>query len=317
MNCDSGWTFCRNLTCTLRYVKLRLLQNADFGRTKSATIQSPGRRLVTPVANGGAGFDMVQYDGWRGAVRSAVQAASYGQSAAINFDSIAANLYPQGFAHGWQAVPCVENHDIVKVGRDLRIPALADGSNHESWYARSRSRFATGLLLTAPGIPQLFMGQEFLEDKPWSWDPASSYLIWWAGLNAGTDTARANHLRFTQDLIRLRWSYPALRGDNVNPFHVHDENRVIAFHRWLEGSGQDVIVVATLAEDTWYNYGIGFPFAGPWREVFNSDVYDNWVNPIVAGNAGGIWAAGPPLHGFQTSANIVIPANGFVVFART
>jgi 1,4-alpha-glucan branching enzyme len=70
-----------------------------------------------------------------------------------------ANLYPQGFAHGWQAVPCVENHDIVKVGADLRIPALADSSNHESWYARSRSRFATGLLLTAPGIPQIFMGR--------------------------------------------------------------------------------------------------------------------------------------------------------------
>jgi 1,4-alpha-glucan branching enzyme len=103
----------------------------------------------------------------------------------------------------------------------------------------------------------------------------------------------------------------------VNPFHVHNQNRVIAFHRWLEGTGQDVIVVATLVEDTWYNYGIGFPFAGPWREVFNSDVYDNWVNPIVAGNGGGINASGPPLHGFEASANIVIPANGFVVFART
>lgn len=40
-------------------------------------------------------------------------------------------------------------------------------------------------------------------------------------------------------------------------------------------------------------------------------------NPIVAGNKGGIVASGPPLHGFQTSANIVIPANGFVVFARS
>jgi 1,4-alpha-glucan branching enzyme len=117
------------------------------------------------------------------------------------------------------------------------MPALADGSNHESWYARSRSRLATGLLLTAPGIPQIFMGQEFLEDKQWSWDPTSSNLIWWAGLNPGTDTARADHLRFTHDLIRLRWNYPALRGDDVNPFHVHEENRVIAFHRWLEGTG--------------------------------------------------------------------------------
>lgn len=102
----------------------------------------------------------------------------------------------------------------------------------------------------------------------------------------------------------------------MNPFHVHDQNRVIAIQRWLEGTVQDVIVVATLAEDTWYSYGIGFPFAGPWREVFNSDVYDNWVNPIVAGNDGGINVSGPPLHGFQASANIVIPANGLVVFAR-
>ena len=81
-------------------------------------------------------------------------------------------------------------------------------------------------------------------------------------------------------------------------FHVHDLNRVIAFHRWLEGTGQDVVVVATLSETTWYNYDVGFPGPGAWAEVFNSDVYDNWVNPIVAGNGGGISASGPPMHGF-------------------
>lgn len=317
MNEDSGWSFCCDLTNTLRYIKPRLLQNAEYWPFEFQNYPRPSPLIVAPTSGGGTGFDVLQHDGLRGAVRGAVQSASFGQSAAIDFDAIAGNLYPQGFTHGWQAVPCVENHDIVKVGADPRIPALADGSNHRSWYARSRSRFATGLLLTAPGIPQLFMGQEFLEDKQWSWDPSSSNLIWWAGLNTGTDPAMVNHLRFTQDLIRLRWNYPALRGDNINPFHVHNQNRVIAFHRWLEGSGQDVIVVATLAEDTWYNYGIGFPFAGPWREVFNSDVYDNWVNPIVAGNGGGITASGPPLHGFEASANIVIPANGFVVFGRS
>jgi 1,4-alpha-glucan branching enzyme len=126
----------------------------------------------------------------------------------------------------------------------------------------------------------------------------------------------ANHLHFSQDLIRLRWNLPALRGENVNPFHVHNQNRVIAFHRWLEGTGQDVIVVATLAESTWYNYAIGFPFPGRWTETFNSDAYDNFVNTIVAGNGGAILASGLPLHGFQASANIVIPANGFVVFTR-
>jgi len=246
-----------------------------------------------------------------------VQAASYGQQAAVDFDAIATALYPAGFAHAWQTVPCVENHDIVKVGDDQRIPFLADSSDRRSWYARSRSRFAMGILLTAPGIPQIFMGQEFLEDKQWSWDPNSPNLLYWDGLNSGSDKAMVNHLRFTQDLIRLRWNQPALRGDNVNPFHVHNQNRVIAFHHWLEGVGQDVVVAATLSETTWYNYNIGFPGAGFWKEVFNSDVYDNWVNPIVAGNGGGITASGPPIHGFSASASIVIPANGFVVFARS
>lgn len=316
MNKDSGWNFCRDLTDTLRSLKPRLLQNAEFWPFEFGDYPRSSLSLATPVDSGGAGFDVLQHDGLRGALRSAVGAASGGQSAAVNFDAIAGNLFPQGLTHGWQAVTCVENHDIVKVGGDPRIPALADSSDLRCWYARSRSRFATGLLLTAPGIPQLFMGQEFLEDKQWSWDPTAPNLIWWAGLNAGADPAMVNHLRFTQDLIRLRWNQPALRGENVNPFHVHNQNRVIAFHRWLEGTGQDVIVVATLAESTWYTYAIGFPFPGQWTEAFNSDVYDNFVNPIVAGNGGAISASGPPLHAFPASANIVIPANGFVVFTR-
>jgi len=317
MNQNSGWSFCCDLTNTLRYIQPRLLQNAEFWPGEVGGNPSP-QSMVTSVASGGAGFDTLQHDGLRTAVRNAVLAASYGQQAAISFDSIAATLYPGGFAHAWQTVPCVENHDIVKVGCDQRIPYLSDSSDRRSWYARSRSRFGAGILLTAPGIPHIFMGQEFLEDKQWNNDPSdTSHLIWWYGLNSGTDTAMVNHLRFTRELIRLRWNYPALRGDNVNPFHVCNQNRVIAFHRWLEGTGQDVVVVATLSETTWYNYNIGFPGAGWWKEIFNSDVYDNWVNPIVAGNGGGINASGPPMHGFSASASIVIPANGFVVFARS
>ena len=56
--------------------------------------------------------------------------------------------------------------------------------------------------------------------------------------------------------------------------------------------------------------------AGRWREVFNSDVYDNWVNPLVAGNGGGANADGPPLHGLPASAALTIPANGLLIFAK-
>jgi 1,4-alpha-glucan branching enzyme len=91
---------------------------------------------------------------------------------------------------------------------------------------------------------------------------------------------------------------------------------VLAYHRWIDNIGLDVIVVATFAEATWWDYALGFPFPGLWAEVFNSDVYDNWVNPWVAGNGGAIAATGGPLHGFAASASVVIPANGVVVFAR-
>jgi 1,4-alpha-glucan branching enzyme len=271
---------------------------------------------VAPAETGGAGFDVVQHDALRSALRGAVGAASAGAGAAVAMSSIAAALYPPGFDHGWRAVTCIENHDLVMAGRNPRIPTLADSSDPRSWYARSRTRVATAILLTAPGIPQLFMGQEFLEEKPWDTNPAGPDLIGWAGLQDGAAPAMADHLRFTQDLIRLRRGRAALRGDTVHAFYVSDADRVLAYHRWIDGVGGDVIVVATFAEATWWTYSLGFPLPGLWTEVFNSDVYDNWVNPRVAGNGGFIDATGGPLHGFAASASIVIPANGVVVFAK-
>jgi 1,4-alpha-glucan branching enzyme len=125
-----------------------------------------------------------------------------------------------------------------------------------------------------------------------------------------------DHLRFTQDAVRLRNSHPELRGEGLNVFYTSDADRVIAFQRWVVGGGQDVVVVATLSESTWWGYRVGFPSAGRWVEVFNSDVYDNWVNPMCAGNAGGVDAEWVPMHGLAASASVVIPANGVVVFVK-
>jgi 1,4-alpha-glucan branching enzyme len=315
-NQANGWAFCRDLTTQLRAVRPRLLQNAEFWPGEFSDIPSSVLPVIAPASQGGAGFDVVQHDALRIALRNAVETASGGVSAPVSVSAIASVLYPPGLDHAWRAVTCVENHDLVMSGRSPRIPALADASNHRSWYARSRSRFATALLLTAPGIPQLFMGQEFLEDKPWNTDPNGPDLLWWEGLNSGVDRAMTDHLRFSQDLIRLRANQPALRGGNVHPYYVSDSDRVLAFHRWLDGTGRDVIVVASLAERTWWNYDLGFPAAGFWKEVFNSDVYDNWVNPWVAGNGTGVHADRGPMHGVAASASVVIPANGVVVFAR-
>jgi 1,4-alpha-glucan branching enzyme len=218
-------------------------------------------------------------------------------------------------ADPWRAVQCIENHDLVYRGRDDRMPRLADRANTRSWYARSRSRVAQGLLLTAVGIPHLFMGQEIFEDKPWHDEPGSPHQIWWEGLEY--DKVMLDFLRFTRELLAVRRQLPALTGTDVHVFHVHNGNRVLAFHRWLAGKGQDVVVVASLNEHTFWAYELGFPLPGYWREMFNSDVYDGWVNPWVAGNGGGIQADGRPFHGLPASATIVIPANSIVLFTKS
>ena len=312
----SGWEFCRALTSNLRGFRNRILQNAEFWPGRFADIPASAAPAIARAEAGGMGFDVVQHDGLRGALRGAVGAASGGANAFVPMSAIVSALYPRGFDHGWRAVTCVENHDLVLSGRDPRLPVLADPSNPRSWYARSRSRVATAILLTAPGIPQLFMGQEFLEDRPWDVLPTGPNLLSWDGLDASADSSRRDHLRFTRDLIRLRRDLPALRGDNVRAFFCSDHDRVIAWHRWREDSGDDVIVVASFAETTRSGYEIGFPYPGLWRERFNSDVYDNFVNPIVAGNGGSVVAGNSGLHGFAASAAIVIPANGVLVFVR-
>jgi 1,4-alpha-glucan branching enzyme len=307
MDANGGWQTCQFITDTLRAKNPEAVQIAEYWPVNSA--------VVNPSSAGGAGFDVIWHDGVRNSVRAAIGQSSAGTSAQIGMDSIAEAIGSSGLRDRWRAVQCVEDHDVVFAGRDPRVPRLADGSSARSWYARSRSRFAMGLVVTVPGIPMIFMGQEFLEDKQWLDNPNPANLIWWAGIEGG-DKTMADFLRFTTDLMLLRRKQPALRGEGCAIIHVHNDNRVLAFQRWVEGSGRDVIVAASLSEKNYFGYQIGFPSGGRWIEVFNSDVYENWVNPMAAGNSGGVDAFGGPLHGLSNSAAITIPANGFVVFAR-
>jgi 1,4-alpha-glucan branching enzyme len=304
---NNGWSLCQDLTGTIRFVKNRAIQNAEYWPSE---FSAPVSSIVS--RGGGAGFDVVQHDAFRTAMRGAIATASGGTSAPVDMDALAFSLKP-ALPNAWSAVQCVENHDVVLEGRDPRVPALADENDSQSFYARSRAKVATGLLLTVPGIPQLFMGQEFLEDKQWNTDPSSKNRIYWAGLDAG-NKAMVDQLRFVQDFVHLRWNQPALRGPNVNPFHRHNQNRVLAVHRWLDGEGRDVVVVASLADSAYFGYQLGFPRQGHWSELFNSDIYDNWVNPLAVGNYGGMDAFGGPRDDLPTSAAITIPPRAVLVF---
>jgi 1,4-alpha-glucan branching enzyme len=238
-----GWAFCQELADAVRRHRPEAIQIAEYWNDWRW-------QAVVPPPHG-MGFDAAPSDVLRRAVRGALAQAAWG--ARVDMGAVAGALHPpHGFPDAWRAVQSVEDHDVVYAGREARVAALADHGNARSWAARSRSRVATGLVLTAPGIPMLFMGQEVLEDKNWSDNPqwAPETLVWWEGVE--TDRAMRDHLRFTRDLAALRHRLPALRGEPLRVLHVHDDDRVIAVHRWLEGTGRDVLVVASLNDATFW-----------------------------------------------------------------
>ncbi len=158
----------------------------------------------------------------------------------------------------------------------------------------------------------LFMGQEFLESRSWGDDPNWDGQLSWSGLE-DRDPTLAEFLHCFRDLVWLRRRHPALRGDRINAYHVNSFERVLAFHRWIDGHGRDVVVVASLREETLYGYRLGMPKAGRWIESFNSDAYQGWPNPGVAGNGGEVWAWAESRHGLPASVVLTIPANAVLV----
>ena len=303
-----GWRFCQDLTSTLRHHRPGVLDKAEYWNVNPYIVKTPPD---------GAGFDTTLTDGLRVAIRDVIGNASQPDERPLDMTGLARSLWPEGFHEHWRFVQGPENHDIVLQGREQRIARLGHPSDPRSWFGRSRARVATGISLTAPGIPMLFMGQEFLEDKQWSdnFEFHRALLLHWAGLDQG-DKQMLDHLRFTRELLALRWQYPALRGQGFRVVHAHDQNRVLAYQRWVEGEGHDVLVVVHLSTFHRFGYRVGFPGGGEWREIFNSDVYEHWVNPHVTGNDGRVFAEPQPFHDCGYSAAIVLPANSILVFAR-
>ena len=301
-----GWLFCQNLTSTTEYVNPKAINHAEYWQVNP---------LVVQALPAGAGFNTTLTDGLRNAIRDVIGNASQPNDNPLNMDGLAASMWPGGFGQEWQFVQGPENHDIVYINNSERMTKLSDPSNSRSWYATSRSRVSTGICLTAPGIPMLFMGQEFLEDKQWADDFAyyPGQFIYWDGLDL--QKQMSDFLRFTSDLIGLRWQYPALMAQGFAVICTNNQDRVFAFHRW-DGYGSDVVVVVHLGNSNVYGYRIGFPWGGTWKEAFNSDVYENWVNPNVCGNGGQITTDNIPYDGQGFSIALALPANGVLVFGR-
>ncbi|NCD23835.1 MAG: 1,4-alpha-glucan branching protein, partial [Spartobacteria bacterium] len=172
---------------------------------------------------------------------------------------------------GFQRVVFTEAHDYVgKLNDDRsRVPTMIHPEDPESIWARKRALLGAALVLTTPGIPMIFQGQEafetqaFHDDVPLRWDRTNSH----AGI-----------VRAYADLIRLRrnrdGATPGLKGAGVHVHHLDHDNKVVAFVRWDQGGPtDDVVGVANFSSVDFdrNDYAIQFPSAGTWHRHFNGD----------------------------------------------
>src|SRR3954447_4151927 len=313
-----GQSFCRDLTRTVHFAHPHATLIAEFWRGDPAWAV---RSADGPSDQAGLGFDVAYSDRLREAIRSVVSGASGGADTPLDLWRLCESVCPPPGMRADQTYTCIETHDLPWDYGDHkkpRVPALACAGCERTWWGQSRTRVATGLLLCAPGVPMLFMGQDLLAHNLWSDDPNNSDdLIRWDELDGPNPTPQVQAFnRFLRELIWLRRRHPALRDEGIRVLDPDTHNRVVAFERWVPGVGRNVMVVCTLAEQTLRGYQLGMPLSGMWKEVFNSDAYDPDPGHTRDGNAGQVIADGPPLHGYGQSAALTIPATGIVVFAR-
>jgi 1,4-alpha-glucan branching enzyme len=161
-----------------------------------------------------------------------------------------------------------ENHD--QVGHppgQSRLPSMIDVNDPESLFAKKRSTLAAAIMLTSPGIPMIFQGQEMLPTN--------------IDFRRPEDPKFKGIVQMYRDLIALRRNLAGktrgLTGQNLNVFHANNSNKTLAYHRWENGGpGDDVVVVANFSNAPMQSLNIGFPRQGRWHVLFNSgaSVYD-------------------------------------------
>jgi 1,4-alpha-glucan branching enzyme len=212
-----------------------------------------------------------------------------------------------------QRVIYSESHDSVANGQ-ARIPQEIDAGDAGGYHARKRSTLAAGIVLTTPGIPMLFEGQEFLEDGSFRDDEALDWskLETFRGIN-----------RLYRDLIHLRRNLhgntKGLLGPFVNVYHINDADKVIAYHRWAEGGPKDdVIVAASFTHRDFANgYRIGFPHEGQWTIRLNSD-WKGYSPDFheVGHQETTIVAEKIPYDGSDYSGVVALPAYGILILSQ-
>ena len=210
----------------------------------------------------------------------------------------------------FQRVIYSESHDEVANGKS-RVPSEINPDDPKNFFAQKRSTLAAGLVFTAPGVPMLFQGQEFLQG---GWFQDTVPLDW------HLSEEFSGILRLYRDLIRLRLNLAAqtrgLCGSGLNIFHSNPAENMIAYHRWYDhGPGDDVVVIVNLSHQPHSDYELGFPQAGTWRLRLNSD-WRGYSPDFANTSSQDIHAVAGDRDGFDANSNIVIGPYSVLIYSQ-
>jgi 1,4-alpha-glucan branching enzyme len=197
------------------------------------------------------------------------------------------------------------SHDEVVHGKG----SLLNRMSGDDWQKFANLRALYGYMYAQPGKKLLFMGGEFGQRREWNHDSSLDWHLLEHREHAGIH-------RWIADLNRLYRSEPALYEKDMEPsgFEWVDandhQNSVLSFVRRGSSTDDLVLFIANLTPVVRYQYRVGVPRAGQWRELLNSDA-EQYAGS-GQGNMGSVDAVNVPWHGHHQSLALTLPPLGCI-----
>jgi 1,4-alpha-glucan branching enzyme len=192
------------------------------------------------------------------------------------------------------------SHDEVVYGKGSLIEKMPG----DDWQKMANLRLLFGYMFGQNGKKLLFMGSEFGQRREWNHDGS---LDW--GL---LDNDRHIQLKkWVTDLNRIYRSEPAMYelDCETGGFEWIDCNdstqSVISFLRKPASGSRPILIVANFTPVPRFNYHIGVPFTGFWKELLNSDAFDYGGSGL--GNMGGVEATSEIWRDRPATINLTLP----------
>jgi 1,4-alpha-glucan branching enzyme len=192
------------------------------------------------------------------------------------------------------------SHDEVTHGKGSLLGKMSG----DDWQKFANLRLLLGYMYAQPGKKLLFMGGEFGQWREWAHDESLEWHLLQYPPHSGLQ-------QWVSDLNRVYRSQPALYELDFEQagFEWVDcsdvEHSVVSLIRKGRSLDDVIVVVCNFTPVTHFNYKIGVPQPGFWKELLNSDAKE--YGGSGQGNLGGVEAKLIPFHGRSYSMTITVP----------